>query len=235
MRSIELTAGALSASISTHGAWLERLEKNGVPILFPKRTFTLADGTEKIRGGCHVCFPNFGPGGESGLAQHGFARDLEWIITEQQESTATFTLRIVSGPYAGLDLGLSYELNENAVSMRLHVRNVSEAEFRVSPGFHPYFAAPTNVDVAIDDAVYDSNAIGDAVMLSGTPKRMAIGAKDIVMQAENLPQWVLWSDKLDDYICIEPTKAGFSFLQDATLDELLLPAQSKDWALTIRL
>lgn len=47
------------------------------------------DGSKPISGGLSHCFPQFGPGE---IQQHGFARNLEWVIVDMGETSATFEL-----------------------------------------------------------------------------------------------------------------------------------------------
>jgi glucose-6-phosphate 1-epimerase len=47
------------------------------------------DGSKPISGGLSHCFPQFGPGP---IQQHGFARNVNWAVTAQTESSATFEL-----------------------------------------------------------------------------------------------------------------------------------------------
>src|SRR5437764_1001842 len=99
---VTLRLGDLEAEIFLKGAWLSRFEQSGMPLLFPRQSYELPDGTTKVRGGCHICLPNFGPGGESGLPQHGFARDEEWQCHTQSASEVVLGLTVRSGQYVGL-------------------------------------------------------------------------------------------------------------------------------------
>lgn len=47
------------------------------------------DGSKPISGGIPHCFPQFGPGA---IQQHGFARNLDWEVAEQSESSVVFRL-----------------------------------------------------------------------------------------------------------------------------------------------
>ena len=90
---IELYNGDAKAIISTHGGYVTNLANDDGDILFPKRTLKAPDGSEKVRGGCHVCLPNFGPGGDTGLAQHGFGRTSEWVVASKSEAAVELTLK----------------------------------------------------------------------------------------------------------------------------------------------
>lgn len=50
------------------------------------------DGTHPIRGGIPVVFPQFGLWGLG--RKHGFARNLRWIVTNQNDSIAKPTLNL---------------------------------------------------------------------------------------------------------------------------------------------
>ena len=83
---IELYNGATKAIISTKGGYVTNLANDEGDILFPKRTLKDAEGNEKTRGGSHACLPNFGPGGASGLEQHGYGRTSDWRVVERSET-----------------------------------------------------------------------------------------------------------------------------------------------------
>ena len=71
---ITLHTGTTTATITTDGAYITSLADERGDVFYPLQQLATSDGARKTRGGCHVCLPNFGPGGASGLAQHGFGR-----------------------------------------------------------------------------------------------------------------------------------------------------------------
>ncbi|CAN5146723.1 hypothetical protein BH09PAT3_BH09PAT3_7210 [soil metagenome] len=231
---ITLSNGALSAVVSLSGGWLERLDSNSKPLLYPKSSLTAADGSTKVRGGSHVCLPNFGPGGESGQNQHGFGREQVWAISDQAVDQATITLSNGPGDYADMSSELSYALRADGIIMRLTTTNNGDRALRVAPGFHPYFDLPTNTEnLSVDNQSYAMTDVAEAVFLPTKPHELRIPGRNFAVQADSLPQWVLWSDGLGEYLCLDPTQAGFSFLNEASETELLMPGQTRSWSLQI--
>jgi glucose-6-phosphate 1-epimerase len=226
-----LKHGELTAEISAQGAWLTRLDQSGVPLLFPKQTIQQPDGNKKIRGGCHVCLPNFGPGGDSGLPQHGFARNLTWEVAEIKDSFIRLSLPKGEGEYSRMASELKYELSDSGVSMQLTVTNAGPDLLQVSPGFHPYFVA--SEDVAINGKTIDVTELHTAQTLGGEPGTISTAKSTYSLAAEQLNTWIVWSDMPKKYICIEPTYAGFSFTDNPQASLDLEPGAVQSWSLSI--
>lgn len=228
-----ISNGEFTAHISTDGAWLQSFTRSGQDILYPKRELLAPDGSQKLRGGCHVCLPNFGPGGNSGQPQHGFARNHEWAVVSADQDSVRFELAQASGEYTGLRAELGYALVDNSLRIELSVRNESHLPLRVSPGFHPYFATGKEQSVQIDSKLTPLENLAEAQMLASPPSLLTIGESTVQLSAQNLPTWILWSDKLGDYVCLEPTYAGFSFEHPAEAPEMLAPAEERTHSLEI--
>ena len=73
MSEIILRNHSASMQINTLGAYVNNLVLYGREVLFPKTSVQVGADT-KLRGGMHVCLPQFGPDGKNHLAQHGFGR-----------------------------------------------------------------------------------------------------------------------------------------------------------------
>ena len=82
--------------VSATGAYIDSLILDGQEVFSKKRIMDY-DGEKKKRGGCHVCLPQFGPAGKSNLDQHGFARDMEWEVLEEEEGYIILLLEIDQG------------------------------------------------------------------------------------------------------------------------------------------
>jgi len=227
---ITLSYGDIAASIDLQGAWLTRLQSAGQDVLFPRQSFMLQDGSTKLRGGSHVCFPNFGPGGASGLPQHGFARTSTWHVAEQSESTVELMLETPEGEYADVEVRLTYELLENGLSMALRLVNNGSNVVPVSPAFHPYFATTANESIVQGDS-YAHVDLNEAVFLIGPVEGLDISDRRYTLRQENLPQWVLWTDGLGGYVCLEPTAVGNGFV-DGTALKL---AGNSSWSGSLRI
>jgi glucose-6-phosphate 1-epimerase len=231
---VEIYSSSLKAIISREGAWLTNLSDDNGDILFPKRKLTAPDGSSKARGGCHVCLPNFGPGGDSDLAQHGFGRTSVWEVGEQNENSASFLLKGGAEGYEGLEARLTYTV-DNALTMKLELTNTGHAPLRVAPGLHPYFILqPGEGQVTVDGAKHDLDDLADTLYEDGQSKKLITTNRTINLTSENLSTWAIWTDQLGNYVCVEPTHAGNAFLNDKPVDnELLQPGQGETYSCII--
>ena len=225
MDSIELWNGSTKALVSLGGAWLTNLSDDDGDILFPKRRLEAVDGTKKDRGGCHVCLPNFGPGGDSELLQHGFGRTSLWTLDSQSINTVTLTLDGGGVGYERLSSTLTYTLASRSMRMELIVQNRGNRPLRVAPAFHPYFALRANEGrVMIDGEPIDIQDLEDTLFLQGEEKQLQLERRTIRLASKNLSTWAAWTDRIGEYVCLEPTYAGNSFLLPTSdSDELLEP------------
>lgn len=142
---ITKTNNKISASIDSLGAELIRLEKDSKnyiwtvdetcwnktsPILFPI-VGRLKNDTYRIENKTYE------------LPRHGFARNLEFQIVNQTESSVVFVLEsnsetLKNYPFE-FELRLEYELDENELKMKYSVENKSEVTMPFSIGAHPAF------------------------------------------------------------------------------------------------
>lgn len=234
MDTVELTSGATTAVVLREGAWLLNLADKYGDILFPKQWIETESG-KKARGGSHVCLPNFGPGGTSGLAQHGFGRISGWDVAERGVSSVTLALNGGTQQYSSLQSRLTYTLKENSLTMTLKLTNNGGDSLRVAPGFHPYFAlALDEQQVTVDDERYNLSELSGTVFLQGETKQLKTQLRALSLTADNLTTWALWTDNLGRYACLEPTFAGNSFIDDTPDEnELLRVGLSKSYKLQI--
>lgn len=232
---IELWNGPTKGLVDLEGAWLTNLSDDRGDILFPKRLLTAPDGTRKARGGCHVCLPNFGPGGDSGLPQHGFGRTSLWKVTAQDASSVQLLLIGGAEGYEGLRSVLTYEVGEASVAMTLTLTNEGEAPLRVGPAFHPYFALWDDEDrVKVDGQAIELEELAGTLFEEGMEKELASHRRHLKLTSDNLSTWALWTDRLAAYVCVEPTFSGYTFL-DVTppREELLASRASQGHRFTI--
>lgn len=229
---IELYNGDAKAIISTHGGYVTNLANDDGDILFPKRTLRGADGSEKVRGGCHVCLPNFGPGGDSGLAQHGFGRTGEWVIASKSESAAELTLK-GEGEYADMESLLRYELRQDALEMSLTLKNNGESGLKIAPGFHPYFAHSRTLPIvnSMPRPTLDEYAI--ARFIDGNVQYLTTAGRNLTLRSDQLTRWAVWTDQLGNYICVEPTFRGNAFVDGAVQPQTLGVNQEQSYSFTI--
>ncbi|MBI3889705.1 hypothetical protein HY312_04000 [Candidatus Saccharibacteria bacterium] len=233
---IELWSGSTKALVSIDGGWLTNVSDDYGDILFPKRQLTTEDGSKKQRGGCHICLPNFGPGGLSDQVQHGFGRQVIWEVGHKTQSEVTLELPHGDEEYPDLSSQLTYALDGNSIKMTLKVINNGSDSLRIAPGFHPYFATIDGEgQVSIDGERTDIQDLEDTVFHSGNDKTLKLDKRMITMHSDELTTWAAWSDHLGNYVCLEPTYAGYAFedADDAPDDQLLHPDESRVYSVSI--
>jgi len=229
----ELWSGPTKAIVDPMGAWLTNLSDDDGDILYPKRAFQAPDGTKKDRGGLFVCLPNFGPGGSSGLAQHGFGRTQAWNVLDKTEASILLKLQPPEGEYAALNAILSYQLNDQLLMAALDLTNDGDRDLRIAPAFHPYFATGEGV-VKVNGEEQILDELADTVFVEGEKQDIEIDGRMISCESAQLTTWAKWTDQLGPYMCVEPTLAGYSFLNDASQPiELLKPGETRAFNLTL--
>lgn len=80
------------------------------------------------------------------MGQHGFARDMEFILEKQEKDSISFALEsntqtLEQYPFA-FRLHIGYELHENKVKVCWHVENTDCKKIFFSIGAHPAFLCP---------------------------------------------------------------------------------------------
>jgi len=229
---LELFHDNTRARVDTLGAWLTNLSDGDGDILFPKRALTTIDGTMKQRGGCHICLPNFGPGGVSGLVQHGYGREMEWSVDDKTDDSVLLRLPQGAGDYEDLSAVLTYQLGARRLLQTLEVTNEGSKTLRVAPGFHPYFMTKDG-SVLLGNEPLELDHLNEAVFRAGDRWILELSGRRIILESTNLTTWALWTDQLAPYVCVEPTLAGFAFEQDQpTADELVSPGESKSYSVS---
>lgn len=221
---------ARTYDVDPQGAYLTRLvDSKGMPILAP---LTTIESTGKKRGGCHVCMPYFGAD-VNGRPQHGFGRDLEWHIEAGEYSTCAYFEADVPG-WEGFRAQLEYTPSHDRFTMKLTVFNGGVETLRVSPGFHPYFALTSNT-AEFDGAPLNANEFGEASFVEGSTHVLKTDTHTVTLHSDELQTWALWSDRLGDYFCVEPTFRGPSHAAGIEpLDgELLAPGEERAYSFSI--
>lgn len=230
---IELWNGSSRATVDPLGAWLTNLSDDNGDILYPKRSLKAADGTSKDRGGLFVCAPNFGPGGNSELPQHGFARTKEWEVIDKTETSVLLKLMPAEGNYQDVSFVVSYQLNDQVLIATLDVANDNSHHVRIAPAFHPYFATQES-DVKMNGQAQDLSELHEAVFEESDQQELEIAGRTITVESKELTMWAKWTDELGPYICVEPSLAGFSFLNDTPASaEMLQPGETKTFTFTM--
>ena len=228
---ITLHTGTTTATITTSGAYITSLADEHGDVFYPLQQLTTSDGERKTRGGCHVCLPNFGPGGASGLAQHGFGRTSQWQVMEQASNRVELMLQ-GGDAYAGLESRLVYTVAEHHLAMQLTLANVGKEELLVAPAFHPYFAYDSAL-VLDGQSLTDLAPLADTIFVDGPTHQLATGRRTITLQSEELPRWAIWTDELGPYLCIEPTHSGNSFADNPAHATALVLGQTARYGVQV--
>ncbi|HMR72924.1 MAG TPA: aldose epimerase [Candidatus Saccharibacteria bacterium] len=231
---IKLGSGSTITTISETGAWVETLTIHDKLVFFPKTLLRSELGEEKIRGGMHVCLPNFGPDSANTLPQHGFGRTEVWNETRDAGSHATLELHGGTVHYAQLVATLDYRLHGSSLVSTLQLVNNGARPLRVAPAFHPYFALDdSETAVRINGDIYELSSLSGTEFIEAETVELETANYTLQLSQTNLSTWSIWTDQLGPYICVEPTFGGNRFLETEQSDELLNPKASRQYSLTI--
>lgn len=203
----------LAAHINLDGAYVEDLSYGGESVFFPKSRLKLVD-SYKIRGGMHVCAPNFSDDKLlNELPSHGFGRDENWEVKDYGKDYLKLGLKGL-GSYDEIYFEISYKLLEDGLRTKLTIENKGEKSLPLAPAFHPYFATSFE-DLSLRDYKIEKKDLPDSIFISADSMFFTMADREVEIKGiENIGTFTLWSDFLDDYICIEPTYNGKSFLDD---------------------
>lgn len=236
MSIIVLESADARVEIDSMGAYVRSLTNIGRDLLFPAQQIG-----EKVRGGMPVCAPIFGPGDAVGLKQHGFARDVEWMIAKQSDDTVRLTFEASSqkdipDPYVGCAMSYTVKLRENMLSAVLTVANSGATAFVCSPGLHPYFVTDDATSVVISADVsrhFDASELAATQFLPPHQEWVTVELKgaSAKLTSTTLQRYAVWSANPDRYLCVEPTWAGN--LADQTILPLLPPGEQKTFEMTL--
>lgn len=142
---VTLSNGDLKVNVSAHGAELQNIICGGKeylwqgdskywgrrsPVLFPI-VGRLYDGVSKYKGG------------EIRLSQHGFARDMDFELVHQTQTSVTYrldscekTLEVFPMEFR---LEISYTIEDKSVIVGWRVENIGKDELAFQIGAHPAF------------------------------------------------------------------------------------------------
>ena len=151
---IELSSGPWSAVVTTLGASLRGLSREGLPVVTGYRGAVNKQGGQ---GDVLIPFPGRVAGGryrwdgtdyqlpitdkEGPNAIHGFVRKVDWSIDSRSAGGVTFALRFAGAegyPFP-LQLRVTYGLGAAGLSVDASITNAGVKDAPVAMGFHPYF------------------------------------------------------------------------------------------------
>lgn len=229
---IRINSGMMEAHIDTFGAYVVSLTKGGEEVFFEKNTI-VKDGATKLRGGSHVCLPHFGPSEKVGQTNHGFARECEWTLVDKTPDTVKLQLQENYLGYEKMVAFIEYSLLGDEFSTKLIVKNEGDSEFTISPAFHPYFSYTNEDDVKVDNTNIQFNKALDDSLFYGQVHELKTGRFTINFEVENLEKFVVWSDNLDKYICVEPS-FNHKALDDGNPLVEVEPGKQEEFGFTIK-
>ncbi|MBF2025421.1 MAG: aldose epimerase [Oscillatoriales cyanobacterium C42_A2020_001] len=171
--------------VPERGGIVTRWQLNGHEILYLDEA-RFQDPTLSVRGGIPILFPICGNLPDNTythndqtypLKQHGFARELPWIVLDQHadDASARVSLGLSSNeqtlavyPFE-FHLVFTYILQSNTLTLHQRYTNQSSTPMPFSAGFHPYFAVQDKAQlrVQIPSSQYDDNVTKSVQAFSG--------------------------------------------------------------------
>ncbi len=151
----------LSVSVNSLGAELCSLKKDQEELLWqankkiwPRHAPVLFPIVGKLKNSCY----NYN-GKEYSLPQHGFARDKEFILTEQTDSVLEFELTaseesLTVYPFH-FSLIIRYELLDNELNVQYRIFNPGSKNLLFSIGAHPGFSCKRIENETLEDLYLD--------------------------------------------------------------------------------
>lgn len=217
-----LKKSGLELDLDLHGAWIKRFDKDDKHVFFPFKEMEI-NGSHKLRGGMHVCAPNFGPDEIlNELAQHGYGRDEEWEIIEEAEDYIKLNLS-GKGSYKDVIFTLTYKLTENGLTTEFIAVNEGEETKLINPAFHPYFYTKDfNIEIDDFEVIRDELPKPMTDINKNESIKTSEFAIDIIGE-KGVGTYIIWTDFGDDYVCVEPSYNGMSF-KDNDLEPYQLKA-----------
>lgn len=137
---VKLANGSASADIYLFGGVVTSYIKDDVEYI-AVRPDAKTDGSKPISGGLSHCWPQFGPGA---IQQHGFARNVNWAVESQSDTSVELSL--VPSDYTKemwdkeFKCTFTVTLEDDQLVTKMNVDNVSEADsFDFQAALHSYF------------------------------------------------------------------------------------------------
>ena len=247
---ITLGNDIIEASVDAQGAYVNSFRfRDGPDLLLPRATYETSAGP-KLRG-THICLPNFGPApDDSGLRQHGFARESLWRAATATNNYVILNLDIspegqagIPEAYAGLQSSLRYDFHCNRpgkawFSVLLALKNSGSAPMHIAPGFHPYFALPDgteSIKVLPEggegfSARLDELAGSRYDMLEKTGEQVSVKLGSVAIRIRSsavMAGLTTWTDAPASYVCVEPTQCNNDFVRpEPSTGTILVPGNT---------
>ncbi|MGI5893554.1 MAG: aldose 1-epimerase family protein [Candidatus Merdivicinus sp.] len=184
-----------SASIQTLGAELKSYRVNGTeyiwqgsphfwsesaPFLFPIAS-NVRNDTVYIEGKPYH------------MPMHGFAKNLEWTLSEQQENCAVFILQetpetLQSYPFRFL-LTATYSIQDGILNLTIKVCNQDNRQMPYCFGTHPAFCVPFDPKFGSKftdyQIVFDKEEENSSPLYDGTARQIDIAKRESFLESDN--------------------------------------------------
>jgi galactose mutarotase-like enzyme len=224
--------------------------RGGIPILFPI-SGQLENGEYEWDG--HVYQ----------MKNHGVARNQPWevIETKTEDSQASITVGFKSNeetrkPYPfEFEVIFTYTLTKNCLTIDQQYRNQSDSDMPIYAGFHPYFKTASKDLTYETDAkmyldyndmkIYEiqgsldlTNKVESFVLLDTKKSEISFGLPDLkktisLTFGDEFKYIVLWTEKDQEFICVEPWMAKTNELNQK--EELVMIQPGKVLKTTINI
>ena len=143
---VKLATEQASAEVSLHGGRILSLKMKGEELLWQPKAWRL-DADDWANGGMPICWPWFGKIGEDMKTIHGFAKTQMFSVRSKTVGKDRCELVLGLSPNADTkrrwpyDFDLEYRITlTDRLQLELKTTNTGARPFRLTTGFHPYFA-----------------------------------------------------------------------------------------------
>lgn len=267
----EVTLHDASATVTIEpkrGAIATRFDVGADHVLFMD-VETLRDPTKNVRGGIPVLFPTPGKlardewahaGRRGSMKQHGFARNLPWVVVESRSNAAVLAMSSNDATRAqypwDFDFAMTFTLRGSSLRLDQQVTNRSATPMPFGVGFHPYFWVPdadkkhARITTAAKQAF--DNVTKQTIPLTGpidlTQKEVDLHLLDHGSTESTLvfpggtvrlrgsaeyTHWVVWTLAGRDFVCLEPWTCPGDALNTGDRLIVLPPSESRALSLEI--
>lgn len=229
-----ISNSSLIAEVNTNGGYIDSLKLGDKLIFFPKVMVKIGDEL-KVRGGMHVCAPNFGVDKTlDKLPSHGFCRDRAWKIEDTNDSAIKLSLE-GEGDYEDTLFTLFYEVTNKSLFASIKIENQSQSDKIIAPAFHPYFYTD-HEDFVIHDVQINKEDLPDSIYNKSESQEFSSNDNHIMVKGiTNVNEFVFWTDFKGDYICVEPTYNSTAFLDENKKTYKLSPGKEFELKIEIKI
>jgi len=141
------------------------------------------DGSKPISGGIPHCFPQFGPGK---IQQHGFARNVDWDVLEQSDTSVVlglkeseYTLSMWPHPF---DVKYTVTLTDAALCTEFTVTNTGDSAFDFTAALHSYWSISGISNIKISSPAFSGATYLDK--MQSPPAEVTSSASEIAITSE---------------------------------------------------